>query len=325
MKTLSFAQAINEALHQLLAEDERVFVLGQGVKSPWYVGSTAEGLEDRFGKRIIDPPISENGFTGAAVGAALAGMHPIVEHPRVDFMYLAMDQIFNHAASWHYMFGGKANVPLTIWGIVNRGGEQAAQHSQALHAMFAHVPGLKVIAPSTPYDVKGMLISAVRSSSPVMFMDDRWLYDLQGDVPEDMFEVPIGQGIIRREGSDLTIVAVSWAARIAAQAADTLAAEGISVELVDPRTVKPLDRELILQSVRNTGRLLVVDGGWRSYGFAAEILATVFEQGMETLKAPAKRITLPDAPAPASSALEKAYYPSVDDIVATAKLMMKNH
>ncbi len=211
MRKISYAQALNEALHQKIAADSRVFLIGQGVTSPWYVGSTTVGLVDRFGQeRIIDTPVSENGVTGVAIGAALAGMRPILLFPRMDFMYYAMDQIADHAANWHYMFGGQLSVPLTIWAIINRGGEQAAQHSQALQAVFTHLPGLKVVMPSTPYDAKGLLLASIEDDNPVVFIDERWLYDDVGEVREEMYSVPIGQGEVRLQGRDITIAASSY-------------------------------------------------------------------------------------------------------------------
>ena len=315
-KKLSYGFAINEALSQMMEIDNSVFVLGQGVKSPWYVGSTCTGLLERFGpERIIDAPVSENAITGAAVGASIAGMRAVVIHPRMDFMFYAFDPIINQAANWHYMNGGRVSVPVVIWGIINRGGEQAAQHSQALHALFAHIPGLKVVMPSTPYDAKGLMIAAIRDNSPVVFVDDRWLYDLEGEVPEEIYEVPIGKGNIRREGKDLTLVSVSYMAHESMIAVQELAKDGIDVEFIDIRTVKPIDQDLIFKSVMKTGRLLIVDGGWKSFGLAAELSALVSENIFEYLKASIARLTLPDCPAPASSELEKAFYISSKDIV----------
>ena len=210
-RILQFSLAINEAIHQMMASDESVFLIGQGVKSPWYVGNTAAGLLERFGaSRVIDTPVSENAVTGAAIGAAIAGMRPIVVHPRMDFMLYGLDPIINEAANWHYMFGGNATVPAVIWGIINRGGEQAAQHSQALQALFAHIPGLKVVMPSTPYDAKGLMISAIKDDGPVIYIDDRWLYAMEDHVPEGVYTVPIGKGVVRRAGSDVTLVAASY-------------------------------------------------------------------------------------------------------------------
>ena len=324
MRTISYAQAISETLRQTMQDDARVFLIGQGVTSPWYVGSTTVGLIDRFGpERVIDTPVSENSITGVAIGAALAGMRPVLVHPRMDFMYYAMDQIANHAANWHYMFGGQMSVPLTIWGIVNRGGEQAAQHSQALQAMFMHIPGLKVVMPATPYDAKGLLAASIEDDNPVVYIDDRWLYTHIGEVPEELYTTPIGKGIVRREGKDATLLATSYMAYQVSEAAKTLEIQGIDVEVIDLRSLKPLDEDLVIASAKKTGRVVVVDGGWKTCGVGAEISAWVVEKTFSYLKAPIVRVSLPDAPAPASSALEKAYYPDVNTIVSAVKEVLK--
>jgi pyruvate/2-oxoglutarate/acetoin dehydrogenase E1 component len=324
-RILQYSLAINEALHQMMASDESVFLIGQGVKSPWYVGKTATGLLDRFGpERVIDTPVSENAMTGAAVGAALVGMRSIVVHPRMDFMVYAMDPIMNEAANWYYMFGGRVSVPVVIWGIINRGGEQAAQHSQALHTLFAHIPGLKVVMPATPYDAKGLMISAIKDDNPVVYIDDRWLHQLEDHVPEEMYEVPIGKGIVRKEGHDVTLAAISYMVYLASEAASELAKDGIEVEIIDFRTVKPLDKNLLLDSVRKTGRLVVADVGWKTYGISAEISSIVFEEAFDSMKSPPIRVTLPDIPAPSSRVLEKAYYPTVENIIqAVRKVLLK--
>jgi pyruvate dehydrogenase E1 component beta subunit len=304
--------------------DQSVFLIGQGVKSPWYVGNTARDLIERFGsERVIDTPVSENAITGTAVGAALVGMRPVVVHPRIDFMMYALDPIINEAANWHYMFGGRSSVPVVIWGIVNRGGEQAAQHSQALHALFAHIPGLKVVMPSTPYDAKGLMVAALRDDNPVIYIDDRYLYGIEGSVPEELYEVPIGEAIIRREGKDVTVVATSYMVHIVLRAAEQLARHGIEAEVLDMRSVKPLDKELLLDSAKRTGRLVVADGGWRTCGISAEIATVVFEEAFEYMKSPVARVTLPDVPAPASSALEKVYYPTSKDVVSAIRKVME--
>ncbi len=319
-RKLQYSLAINEALHLMMNSDPSVFLIGQGVKSPWYVGNTAQGLLERFGaNRVIDTPVSENAITGAAVGAAICGMKPVVVHPRMDFMFYAFDPIINQAANWFYMSGGQSSVPVVIWGIINRGGEQAAQHSQALHAIFSHIPGLKVVMPSTPYDAKGLMIAAIRDPNPVIYIDDRQLYPCEGVVPEGIYEVEIGKGIIRKEGTDVTLVAVSFMVYESIKAIQEVAKEGIDVELIDLRTTKPVDQDLVLESVSKTGRLIIADVGWKSYGLAAEISAMVVENGWKYLKAPIKRITLPDCPAPASSALEKVFYKDSNDIVEAVK------
>jgi len=320
MRKISYAQAINEAFHQVIERDDRVYLIGQGVTSPWYVGTTTVGLIDRFGtERIIDTPVSENGVTGVAVGSALAGMHPVLAHPRMDFMYYAMDQIANHAANWYYMFGGQLSVPITFWGIINRGGEQAAQHSQALQAMFTHIPGLKVVMPSTPYNAKGLLVASVEDNNPVVYIDDRWLYTFVGEVPEEIYSVPIGKGIVRKPGKDATIVATSYMVHEAMKAAENLNEDRIDAEVVDLLSVKPLDTNLLFDSVKKTGRLVIADGGWKTCGVGAEISALVTENMFRYLDAPILRVSSPDTPAPASSALEKAYYRSAKDIVSAVK------
>jgi len=324
MRKISYGQTINETLHQIIEKDSRIFLIGQGVTSPWYVGSTTVGLIDRFGPdRIIDTPISENGITGVAVGAALAGMRPILVYPRMDFMYYAMDQIANQAANWYYMFGGQTSVPLTIWAIINRGGEQGAQHSQALQAMFTHIPGLKVVMPSTPHDAKGLLIASIEDDNPVIYIDDRWLYDNAGEVPEELYSELIGKGLIRREGKDATVVATSYMVIEASRAAESLENEGIDVEVIDLRSLKPLDERLLFDSVRKTGRLIIADGGWNTCGVAAEISALIAEKTFSYLKAPILRVSLPDIPAPASSPLEKAFYPESNDIIMSVKRVLQ--
>jgi len=324
-RKITYAQAINEALHQIIAKDPHVFLIGQGVTSPWYVGSTTADLITRFGpKRIIDTPTSENAITGVALGAALAGMHPIMCFPRMDFMHYAMDQIANHIANWHYMFGGQLSAPMTIWAIINRGGEQAAQHSQATHAIFMHIPGLKVVMPSTPYDAKGLLVASVEEDNPVAYIDDRWLYQHEGEVPEELYSVPIGKGVVRREGEDATVVATSYMVHEAIMASESLDKEGIDVEVVDLRSLKPLDENLLLASVKKTGRLIVVDGGWKTCGVAAEISARVAESEVfRSLKAPIIRVSLPDTPAPASLALENVYYPNAEKIILAVRKILE--
>jgi len=323
-RKLQYSLAINEALHQMMEAQDNVFLIGQGVKSPWYVGNTAKGLLERFGpERVIDTPVSENAITGAAVGAAIAGMRPVVVHPRMDFMIYAFDPIINEAANWHYMSGGNSCVPVVIWGIINRGGEQAAQHSQALHSTFCHIPGLKVVMPSTAYDAKGLMIAAIKDDNPVVFIDDRWLYKLEGDVPQRAYEVPIGKGIIRRRGKDVTICAISYMAQEAQKAALELKKSGIDAEVIDLRTAKPLDRDLILKSVKKTGRLVIADVGWKSFGLSAEVVALVAENILKNLKSEIVRIALSDVPAPASSVLEKIYYPDYCHIVNSVKKMLR--
>jgi pyruvate/2-oxoglutarate/acetoin dehydrogenase E1 component len=326
-RKLQYSLAINEALHQLMESDNSVFLIGQGVKSPWYVGNTCRGLIEKFGsERVIDTPVSENAITGVAIGAAIAGMKPIVVHPRMDFMLYAMDPIINQAANWYYMTGGKLNVPVVIWGIINRGGEQAAQHSQAFHSIFAHIPGLKVVMPSTPYDAKGLLISAVQDPNPVVYIDDRWLYGIEGEVPENMYSIPIGKAVIRRPGKDVTIIGISYMALEALKAAEYLHKNyNIDAEVIDLRTIKPIDVDTVFESIKKTGRVVITDVGWKTGGLSAEVLSTISEKVFDFLKAPPSRIALPDAPAPASRVLEEAYYPNYKNIIEIVLEVMKNN
>jgi len=322
-RSLSYAQAIREAHAQLLATDPRVFVIGQGLWSPWYAGTSLKDLEKEFGRhRIIDSPVCENATTGAAIGAAMAGMRPIVFHPRMDFMLLAMDPIVNQAAKWSYMFAEQISVPVVIRSVINRGGEQGAQHSQALQAFFMHVPGIKVVMPSTPYDAKGLLIAGVNDGNPVMYIDDRWLYEETGEVPEHMYAVPIGKAAVRRRGKDVTIVATSYLAAQALSAVNELSQRRIDAELIDLRSLKPWDREAVFSSVLKTGRLVIADAAWGTCGAAAEIAASVACEMFNALKAPVVRVCLPDAPAPTSVQMERKYYVGATDIVAAVEKLV---
>jgi acetoin:2,6-dichlorophenolindophenol oxidoreductase subunit beta len=323
MRILTYAAAIREAHAQLLERDSRVFLIGQGLSSPWYAGGSLEHLDRDFGcERLLDSPVSENAVTGMAIGAALTGMRPIVFHPRMDFLLLAMDPIVNQAANWSYLFSGRASVPVTIRAVINRGGEQGAQHSQALHALFMHVPGLKVVMPATPADAKGLLIAAVEDPNPVLYIDDRRLYQDTGPVVEAMTATPLGTAAIRRRGRDVTLIGVSSMAVEALKAAGDLARSGIDAEVIDLRSLKPWDRETVLASVRKTGAVVIADPGWRTAGAAAEIAATITEEAFDDLRAPPLRVTLPDAPAPASRAQEQIYYPGAAAIAAVARRLL---
>jgi pyruvate dehydrogenase E1 component beta subunit len=320
MRLLNYAQAIREAHAQLLSSDPRAFLIGQGLWSPWYAGASLEGLDRDFSRdRILDSPVSENAVTGLAVGAALAGMRPIVFHPRMDFMLLAVDPIVNQAANWSYLFRGLVPVPLVVRAVINRGGEQGAQHSQALHAMFMHVPGLKVVMPATPYDAKGLLLAAFDDPNPVLYIDDRSLYSASEHVPEEMFRVPIGKAALRRSGRDLTLIGISSMAPECRRAAEILAEESIDAEVIDLRSLKPWDQDRVLSSVRKTGHAIVADPGWRTAGASAEIAATIAEHAFHYLRQPVRRVTLPDCPAPTSRLEEAAYYPGAEEICAAAR------
>lgn len=322
----NYGTAILSAFEYLLDKYPEVFVIGQGLWSPWYVGNSMTDLDKKFGTdRVIDSPVSESACTGAAVGASLAGMKPIVVHPRMDFMLYAMDAIVNQAAKWSHMVGGQASPGLTIRSIINRGGEQGAQHSQALHAWFAHVPGLRVVMPATVADARDLLIASVLSPDPVMFIDDRWLYDLEDDLPP-VVEKPLSLERPRcvRLGNDVTIVASSYSTRLALESADLLQHQGISADVIDLRVINPLDSSSIVNSVEKTGRLLVIDGGWAPCGLAGEVIASVVERvDLASFKKSPARITLPFAPAPTTHVLEHAYYPRVENVVTKIKELIK--
>ncbi len=323
-KMTPYGIAIREAFQYLLENYAEVFTIGQGLWSPWYVGNSMTDLDKEFGKaRVIDTPVSELATTGAALGASLCGYRPIVIHPRVDFMLLATDQIVTQAAKWRHMFGGDVDVPLTVRGIINRGGEQGAQHSQALHSWFAHVPGLRVVMPATPADARDLLIASVLCDDPVLYVDDRWLYE-EEEALGPIVELDLRQEKPRhlREGTDLTMVASGYSTKLCVEAADQLADTGASCDVIDLRVLNPIDPQVIIESVLRTGRLLVVDGDWSNCGVAGEIVARVAETVPTALKGPARRVTLADAPAPTSGPLERLYYPTADDVVTAARDML---
>jgi pyruvate/2-oxoglutarate/acetoin dehydrogenase E1 component len=326
-KKYNYGTAILSAFEYLLEKYPEVFVIGQGLWSPWYVGNSMTDLEKKFGiERVIDTPVSESACTGAAVGASLAGMKPIVVHPRMDFMLYAMDAVVNQAAKWSHMLGGQAHPSVTIRSIINRGGEQGAQHSQALHAWFAHVPGLRVVMPSTVADARDLLIASVLCNDPVMYIDDRWLYDQEDELPPVVeLDLASQKPVVSLTGSDITIVASGHSSLLAREAAQLLEIEKISVEVVDVRVLNPFYSEEIIESVKKTKNLLVVDSGWISGGFSAEIIAKVVEQlPVNCLNNPPVRVALPDAPAPTSRVLEKAYYTSTDDVVKAVKKILNS-
>jgi pyruvate dehydrogenase E1 component beta subunit len=324
-KKTSYGQALRDGFAYLLKTYPEVFTIGQGLWSPWYVGNSMTDLDKEFGKeRVIDTPVAELACTGVAVGAAISGKRPVIIHPRADFALLAVDQIVNQAAKWCHMLGGQVAVPVTIRAIINRGGEQGAQHSQSLHSWFAHIPGLRVVMPATVKDARDLLIASVLCDDPVMFIDDRWLYE-QEDVLPPPREINLADEgpEIRKPGKDITLVSCSYPLRQCLEAARSLAERGIDAEVIDLRVLNPLKRGPIVHSVRKTGRLLAVDGDWTTCGMAAEIIASALE-GLEPgiLKKGPARITLPDAPAPTSKPLEQAYYFQVKDIVQKATEMV---
>lgn len=311
MRQLKYWQAISEGLVQSMAADPSIFIAGAGVDDPRGIfGTTLEAHKRYGGERVFDIPNCENAFTGIAIGAALMGKRPVVVHARNDFMLLAADQILNLAAKWKYMFGRRTSVPILIRAIVGRGWGQGATHSQSLHSVIGHFPGIYVAAPAFPADVKGLIVSALRGSTPVVLLENRACYDLEGDVPEEMIEVPFGKACVVREGTDITVVGGSLMAYEAFRAANLLAQCGISTEVIDPRSIRPLDCETILTSIRKTGHLVVADTSWSLYGFSAEIAALAAESGWNDLKAPVRRVTPPDCPAPVSKVLEDSFHPT---------------
>jgi pyruvate/2-oxoglutarate/acetoin dehydrogenase E1 component len=314
-RVLGYDEAIHEALQFALKQDKNVFIMGQGVDDPAGMFGATRNLHLEFGReRVFDTPLSEGALMGVSVGAALAGLRPVYFHNRPDFLLLAMDQLVNHAAKWSYMFGGAKNVPLVVWACIGRGWGAAAQHSQALQGLFMHIPGLKLVMPATCHDAKGLMLAAVADQNPVLIIDHRFNFNYQGPVPPESYTVPIGKGVIRRKGSDVTVVAVSHLVIEAFWAAQEAAACGIETEVIDPRTLRPLDEETILNSVARTGRLIIADCDWKTGGVTAEIAAMVAEKGFSFLKAPVRRLACPDLPTPAACSLEKAYYIGQEDI-----------
>ncbi len=310
MREITYAQAINEALRDCMLKDERVVLLGEDIGCYGGVFQVTAGLQTEFGpERVVDTPISEAGFVGASVGAALTGMRPVTEVMFIDFTTCCMDMIVNQMAKMHYMFGGRGKVPMVLRTNIGAGRGTAAQHSQSFHAIFMHIPGLLVVAPSTPYDAKGLMVEAVQNDNPVIFLEHKKLYIEKGPVPEESYSIPFGQADIKREGKDVTIVATHALVQRSLNAAEQVAKEGIDVEIIDPRTLVPLDKEAILNSVKKTGRLLVADEGHKNCGVAAEISAIVAEDAIYYLKAPVKRVTSPNTPVPFSPPLEQAFIP----------------
>ncbi len=319
-RILSYGDAINEAHRIALQSDPTCFVIGQGVNNPWFVGRTTTNLAKEFGEnRVMDSPVSEAAMTGACIGAAMAGMKPIVFHPRMDFMYLTLDQVINHCASWNYMFNGKVHVPLVLRGIVNRGGEQGAQHSQSPFGIYANIPGLKVVTPATAKDAKGLMLAAVNDPDPVIYIDERWLYEVEDDVPEGYYETPIGKANVLKEGTDVTIVAASFMVKEALKAAEILADDHISCEVIDLRTLKPVDMETVNQSVAKTKKAVVTIAEWAFASVTDSVARGIYEANFGILSAPVKTVTLPNCPAPASKSLEAAYYIYANDIVKAVK------
>ena len=323
MPILTYAQAINEGLREEMRADPRVFTMGEDIGHHGGIFRVTKDLVDEFGpERVRDTPISESGFTGVGIGAALCGMRPVVELLFMDFALVAADQIINQAAKLRYMSGGQVSVPIVIRGQQGGGRGNGAQHSQSFESWFAQVPGLKVVAPATPYDAKGLLKSAIRDGNPVLFIEHKLLYNTKGEVPEQDYSVPIGQAEIKRAGRDITLVSYSRCLLAALEAAETLAQRGLEAEVIDLRSIAPLDMPAVISSVRRTGRLLVVHESHASCGLGAEIVARMYEEAPEALEAPARRLGARHVPIPVAEALENSVLPQPAGIVAAVQAML---
>jgi pyruvate/2-oxoglutarate/acetoin dehydrogenase E1 component len=321
MREITYAEAINEAHKFTMRENPEVILFGENVSSNWRAAT--KGLKEEFGReRVRDAPITETAFIGAGVGAAIAGLRPIVELMLADFSLVAMDQVLNQMAKTTYMTGGSVSVPMVLRLIYGAGGGNAATHSESLYGLYAHMPGMKIVVPSTPYDAKGLLITAVHDPNPVVFFEHRLLYSARGHVPEEPYEVPFGVANLLREGSDVTVVAVGKMVGETVKAADELKGK-VSVEVLDPRTLVPLDEEVILRSVQKTGRLVVVDEDYERCGFSAEVAAVAAEKGFHSLKAPVSRVANPNVPIPFNRELERQVLPDADKIVRAVKSVVK--
>jgi acetoin:2,6-dichlorophenolindophenol oxidoreductase subunit beta len=320
----TFAKAINDGIAVAMEKDPNVICYGLGIDDPLGVFGTTLGLQERFGEqRVFDMPTSENAMTGVAIGAALNGVRSIMTHQRLDFFLLAMDQLVNNAAKWHYMFGGQNSVPITIRLILGRGWGQGPTHSQNLQAWFAHIPGLKVVMPTTAADAKGLLLASIFDDNPVVFLEHRWLHNQEGDIPEGDVREPLGKAKLLRRGNDVSIISMSYMTIEALHAAEYLETQGISCDVVDLRTISPLDWEMVFHSVKKTGRLLVLDTGVATGSIAGEIVARVSMELFPDLKQAPQRLTLPDFPTPTSPAMTKTFYVHSEDIVQSVGHMLK--
>src|SRR5438132_7995733 len=319
-RELTLAEAVREAMAEEMRRDSRVFICGEDIAEAGTVFKVLSGLVDEFGKdRVLDTPISEPGCTGIAVGAAMTGMRPVVDIMFGDFSTLVMDQMVNQAAKVHYMSGGKWKVPMVMRATLGATRRSAAQHSQSLHAWFCHIPGLKVVLPSTPYDAKGLLKSAIRDDNPVVFFEDKMMYQLKGPVPTEEYAIPLGIADVKRAGRDITLVATSSMVHVALAAADALQTSGVSAEVVDVRTTVPLDKEAIIESVKKTSRAIVIDEGYERYGVTAEIASVIADGAFYYLDAPVKRMGAMDVPVPFSPVLEDQTVPTPESVAAVAK------
>jgi pyruvate dehydrogenase E1 component beta subunit len=321
-RDITFSQAINEALAEEMRRDESVFIIGEDVAEAGTPFKVLSGLVEEFGtERVLDSPISESGFTGIGVGAAMTGMRPVVDIMFGDFMTIIMDQIANQAAKIHYMSGGKLKVPMVVRTNLGASRRSAAQHSQSLHVWLSHIPGLKVILPSTPYDAKGLMKTAIRDDNPVVFFEDKMMFQDKGKVPEGDYTIPFGVADIKKEGTDITLIGTSSMVQVALEAADHLAQIGISAEVIDPRTILPLDKKTLIDSAIKTSRAIVIDEGYASYGVTAEIASIIADGAFYHLETPVKRIGAMDVPIPFSPVLEDLTIPSSKMVVNMAKTL----
>ena len=315
MREILYREALNEALRYNLEKDERVFIMGEDVGVFGGIFQISKGLYKDFGEdRVIDTPISESAIVGSGIGAAINGMRPVVEIMNVDFLPVCLDQVANQAAKMRYMYGGQVTIPMVIRSACGAGRGAAAQHSQVLHALFMHIPGLKIAVPSTPYDAKGLLNTAIADNNPVMFFEDKMLYNIKGPVPKKFYTIPFGEADVKREGGDVSIVATFRMVHKALTVAEELSKEGVEIEVIDPRTLCPLDKDTIIESVKKTGKLITVDEGNKSNGFGSEIAAIVSEEAVEYLQAPIVRVAAPMTPVPYGPTLEKFYIPDEENI-----------
>ncbi|MCP4382845.1 MAG: alpha-ketoacid dehydrogenase subunit beta [Hyphomicrobiales bacterium] len=323
MREISLSKAVNEAVAEEMRRDDTVFVIGEDVAEAGTPFKVLSGLVEEFGTdRVVDTPISEPGFVGIAVGAAMTGMRPIVDLMFGDFLYLVMDQLCNQAAKAHYMSGGKLNVPMVLRTNLGATRRSAAQHSQSLHGLVAHIPGLKIALPSSAYEAKGLMKTAIRDNNPVVIFEDKLMYQDKAEVPEEDYLIPLGVANIKREGDDVTVIATSSMVQVAEKAADILAKEGVSVELIDPRTIVPLDEDTILNSVRKTSRAIVIDEGHQNFGTTAEIASRINEKAFYHLDAPVTRMGAMDVPVPFSPVLEDLTVPTPERVADSARRLV---
>jgi len=316
---MRFREAVRDATLQAMERDPDVFLIGVGIIDPRAVWGTLAGALDKFGPdRVIEGPLAESALTGMCVGAATLGMRPILVHHRIDFVLLTMDQLINHAAKWRPMFGGQQTVPMVVRAVVGRGWGNGPQHTQSHHALFSHVPGIKTVVPSNPRDAKGLLLAAVADDDPVIYIEHRWLHEDEAEVPTEYFTTPIGRAVVTRPGRDVTIVASGPMVSEALKATQALETSGILAEVIDLRTLRPLDTETVIQSVTRTGRLVVAEPDWAPCGIAGEIIARVAEEALDVLRARPVRVTWPDSAVPSSQAIEPMFYPGAREIQAAA-------